>query len=738
MENKILLENNLISLVEFYSVESTGSFCTSRINLATFINNVSYYGYFPSKKLFSALEIIGDIGIISLWENIRSTFDVLSGNNKSMGDFVVYKNFPNETLSTSESEYWINQVLIYFGINNDFITENKKLREDNSDFKVLKILNGTHRPSDQLTSEYLSLTGVGVRWSDNQRDNFMFLISALNILEINVSLFGFKENGIVAANELLDKSIAVNIQDATDVLRLAALMSNQDISLRNSVKFKRFNRPERRKLLSILDNTNNLESDFADRPEMWKRFLSFMHPNDYSFKNVSRAYDFLYNGVLNSFEYLFYSYTKDFIRSNKNKVELYCFDDVDGDIELKSQLLKIKDSANTKYGLTPVDKEIIFERLVVLLNERKGEFLRRFHHLYNIFGNVVVAEIVKIFPSITTHKLLKFEKYITTINTRKTLIYTPRGNWSHAKFYTNGKIIITNSEIFQMVSVISDIINKRLGDKSLNGVSLSEDVKRIKIQSSDQELGDFGRGTSFDIPDSVMFLRSATYWKVNSTSNIWFDNGWNFFDEKMNSLGVCCWDNVEFDGAAVFSGDPASSRTVTGEACQMIDLYIDKLLDKGVRYAIWGLLSYNKMSFSSVDEVFAALQWGEDSLKGELFDPSRVQMSFPINGDGMSKYIAYIDIVERKLVFMDANLSATLNSASSNSELLSNQLASYSEYLSSIPSVYDLFKHYHEGDTKVLYTDKDIIIGSDEDAYVFNRENAMNDFNLININNLLK
>ncbi len=50
----------------------------------------------------------------------------------------------------------------------------------------------------------------------------------------------------------LGVKLSVNITTATDVLRLAAAMSDQDVSLRTDIKFKKFKRSERKLLLRNL------------------------------------------------------------------------------------------------------------------------------------------------------------------------------------------------------------------------------------------------------------------------------------------------------------------------------------------------------------------------------------------------------------------------------------------------------------------------------------------------------
>jgi hypothetical protein len=187
--------------------------------------------------------------------------------------------------------------------------------------------------------------------------------------------------------------------------------------------------------------------------------------------------------------------------------------------------------------------------------------------------------------------------------------------------------------------------------------------------------------------------------------------------------------------AAMFSGDPTTSKTA-GHGCQMIDLYLDNLHAAGVRYAVWNILCWSKIKFSDADDVLAVLQWGETAEAGELFEPSRAQMVFPLKSENFTKYVAYVDVVRRKLVYMDANLPADVQGASRNVAKLEEMMPAFVEYLKAQPSVYDLFDGAKAGSIPIMFSDEDVEIKSDQ-AYVFQQRNANNAFAQLDLTTLL-
>lgn len=195
----------------------------------------------------------------------------------------------------------------------------------------------------------------------------------------------------------------------------------------------------------------------------------------------------------------------------------------------------------------------------------------------------------------------------------------------------------------------------------------------------------------------------------------------------------------EMSPAAVFSGDPVNSSNQQGKAAQLIDLDLPKLKARGVRYAVWNILCYSQIPFSQVEEVYALLQWGKDPLKGELMEPARSQLAFPLTGDQLTNYVCYLDLHLREMVYLDANLRGQVSSAKMNGEVLRKQMPAMLDYLKSLPSVYDLFKQSvdpKEGSGLILYSDKELPL-NDVPAYVFQPENESNVFKPMDLNAIL-
>lgn len=662
--------------------------------IGTIISNFAYYGYVPSSDLLATLMKSDDVLIGDWWSSLDKALAAITGDDKNIADFVVYKNFPTEVLSMSQAEYWAKQILMYIGYPSDFFTEEELAREVARDMTALKVIHLANE--DTINELYDNLLRQPARWNESQMNQVCFL--TLNArLPLDISIIPFKENMAYIASKVMDSGTVPSLNSATDVLRLVAAISDQDISLKTNIKFRSFSRRERRSLLDMINmNIANLEEDLSRRPETWKRFLHNLHPMDYKDKypEIIRLHDDLYKGVR--------------IKTHASLMEEY---------------------------LLNKDK-----RALILAKGRPGDFVRRLRKMIDVFGDSAALTFAEVTPKLSVIQMLKVRNYITNVNDRKYRIFPPKGNWSKVKIEENLTKIKDSSREIVLAAVNSEL-GIRVNAKLPGGVTLDSSAEFVKLKDSDSTLTDYGRGTVFPIPDGINFLRLASYWEVASSikSNVWFDNGVNFYSEGWNPMGTVCWNRTAplFNKGAVFSGDPTSANT-DGKAAQLIDVYLDKLVSAGVRYVVWNILAYSNIKFSDAICVRALLQWGKDPVKGNLFDPARCQMQFPINSNNLTSYIAYIDVLERKIVYMDAPFKGNVSSAATNESKLSVTMPAYLEYLRDIPSVADLFANVNPGDSALIsYSDAEYNL-SGQSAYIFRPENETNIFKPLNLNDLMQ
>ncbi|HEY0989568.1 MAG TPA: hypothetical protein VGD80_21010 [Kofleriaceae bacterium] len=683
--HRILISNRRIALPAAGAPPSPAT-------VATLVANIAYFGFALSAEAYAALGRASDAELGAWWRDIEEVLAALTGDDKQMASFVVYKNFPAEVLAMDEVEYWTRQILMYWGLPNELVTQAEKPRErlgEPPEFRVLHLATPT-----ALSEICAGLFALPARWIDDQWLDVQFLVGALD-RQVELDAIPFVENRIRLAAYLIERGATPSLTIASDVLRLAAALSGGDISLREPTRLRKLARRERRALLAMLESAKQLDEDVARRREAFKRLLHKLHPGDYrtDCPRVVAVYDKLYTSA----------------RIPRFSAEL-------------EQRIAARDTGALE-----------------LLRTRPGELARRLHAMLLAFGPEAARAFTAVVDRLTTIQLVRLHRYFSTVDGRRWRTFPPRGNWTKLQIVDMPKgRKLPRALRGDLLGAIRGEIARRLAH--VGPVALSPKVACVKLQTSDSELAPYGRGTSFPIPPRIRFVRTASYWSTGPTrSNLWFDNGWNFFSAEWKSLGACCWNAAAFGKGAVFSGDPTSSKDLEGRACQLIDLYLDELAKAGVAYAVWTVLCYSRIPFSAAKEVFAALQWGEKPQAGKLFEPSRCQLAFPLAGESFTKFVALVDLGRREVVYLDANLHASTTSAAVNGKLLEKNMPAFVEYLDSLPSVYDLFDHLPKAadGMPVLYDDAAGGLSGGRRAYVFAPRNQDSAFTPVDPSTLL-
>jgi hypothetical protein len=650
--------------------------------------NLQYYGFSLSLEAYRAMTCLPDNALAVWWAHTEKELKNVTGDDRNIDDFVVYKNFPAEVLAKSESEYWIPQILMYWGFPNELFTEPPKPREgmDPSERKSITLMLAGDGTLQSILNSHLSAKAA---W---KKADFEDVIHLSKSQYVDFSKIEFKENLVKLATYFIKEGVEIKVKTATDVLRLGAGLSDGDVSLRTKVKFKSFNRKTRRFLMNLLEKCGNLEDDVARRDGVWRKFLHNLHPGDFkkSHPRVLKVVDDLYNDRLVTFN-----------------------SQIEGMIKTKNP------------------------EVLVLLSGRPGEFMRRLVHLVDVFGTKAVNKFVDVIPKLNLQQIVSLRRFLETANSRTFRVFPPKGNWAKLQIAEPRPILPV------YVRDLSEALGKELAQRVPAVAVLDEETENVKLPNGSDE-GRYNRGTIFSIPDDVTFIRTASYWRHKiGGSNCWFDNGWNFFDAEWNPVGVCCWNAPKFqvragEDLAVFSGDPTNTKDAKGRAAQVIDLYLDKLENDNVRYAVWNVLCYSHIPFSEAEEVYAALQWGKDAQKGKIFEPSRAQLAFQLTGNYKTKYVVLIDLKTRKMVYLDANFKAAVHSAVNNGNKLKELLPPYMEYLYSLPSVRDLFRESVDTGAKgvVLYTSKGYKLDTEQPAYIFQHEGDA-DYKPIDLNTVL-
>ena len=264
--------------------------------------NIESLGYSMDEKMFNLVATFTEKKINKLSCDLIPLLKNLVGKNKIYRP--LYPNFPKQVIEIKDCVLYLNSLLHYWshGIYYSYSPlEKRNVSSITVSYKNITIGNmeDLHIIASNLmkSTEAISSQDIeDLKTMINHYDNF---------LEAIPESIRNKENLAVITNLILthfdktpvDKSKS-NFTNVTDVLRLAAVMSNQSATL-SKVRFKSFSNKERRFLMALLNNCQNRIEDFYKNKNLWERFCERIHPKKYRF-----LYPNLVNDLAGTYKYI--------------------------------------------------------------------------------------------------------------------------------------------------------------------------------------------------------------------------------------------------------------------------------------------------------------------------------------------------------------------------------------------------------------------------------------------------
>lgn len=430
---------------------------------------------------------------------------------------------------------------------------------------------------------------------------------------------------IISRPEWREQACFRDFKSSTDVLRLAAAMSDQDVSLSKAPKFRNFKRGERRQLLELLEHTDKNEG-FALHPEEFKRLGERLHPGDYSyiFKEDYEIFTKIRNGV---------------------KIETY---------NSKLQELMKK----------PVNAELLSAHLMM----RPGMFARNLDFALRNCSNEQQMENV-LFRFISVCKSIEPRVLVQLINhfrNRNNPVHLASGKANGAASKALERDIEPLSEDI-CKRVARDIFNQlwqvlRAEDTEPKSVYIDPDCHCNKLIFPDnpRQVTSAVRaaacGSRTNLPDGNV-LRAFLYWKGNDGPDLWngidLDLSVVFYGEEKAKFVYYANPKDETLGA-IHSGD----RRCSGKngAVEYVDFDIKKCFQNGFRYAALTVKSYSGEKFSEMENAFCGVMV-RDGKTGEQFEPATVKDRFALTTDSDQLVMVVIDLMTREVITVDKSVA---------------------------------------------------------------------------------
>lgn len=602
--NKVFIEPGANDLPENY--------------VAAFLKNIESLGYTFSENLIETVKTLSLERLADFYHEIVKNLREMVGAHRQFSP--MYPNFPNQVLELLEARLYLNAIIHY--LTNRLPSFEKKERLPLLDDAALKIIElGTIADYEsiftRLAASNASLSATDkadAKWFvESYKDDVFRLMPAEIPQKENLAHIG----GLLLANtETAREFLQTKIKTATDILRLAAALSDGDVSLAAATKFRSFKRYERRALLALLENCGSLTEDFLRWKKRWIRLGERLHAGEFAVK---------------------------FPRT------FAAFDTVRND--------KPFETFNSKIERALTEKDA--PKVIELLDTRAGDFARRLDHLLRL-DETKQTEVLEAFAKraaqISTPVLLQVKTYFENRSAGKDLrAFFPKGDVGKVFAVENKLPFLSQTVCARAAEICENVLLGRFAELPFLGKCyLDERLKNYLVpfsqRSASKTLRTLVRGSRIDLPEARV-IRFFLWWK-NGKNRIDIDLSAALYDENLNYKTIVSYYNLKNYGGH-HSGDIVDAPD---GAAEFIDVDISKTVEMGVRYVVMSLNSFTEQPYCDLPECFAGWMPRTHAASGEIFEPKTVSDKIDVASDTRICLPLIVDLQENKIVWTDIAL----------------------------------------------------------------------------------
>lgn len=587
----------------------------------TFIHELDNLGFVVDRNAYNYIRTF------DLKTAGQKCIDILSIAKHSVGDHVehkpMYPNFPTQVMEMDYRDLYVNAYLHYWTCGKwkpiSSVDEREQLDELNNMTTISLI-------TDEDVKEFFFKT-ISSKSS--------IPASIIDFVELGISLgwinefhgkITFKETLCrVATHKIKQKESIIDVvETTTDILRIMASLSESDIELKHSVKFKSLPRAQRRTLIEALERVIKIE-DVKTYAELWKLAFHSLHIGEYKSAPKTTA-------IANR------------IRNEKNVVTtdtIICEAIKDGDVLTAMQHLSRKPSEFAR----SLDKLLRDSGD----DETKAKVLTKF------------SEIIKNIDSKVLLQLLGHFQNRNVKNQEKRVIVTPG---------LKGKVLLakpidaldseTVANVIKLIETGLIVKFKERDDLVFNGkkkVYISPETSKVllplQLASISENKSTLNRGSRIPIdriPEDELknVIRLFVYWVGGD-----IDLSAMFANEHLTDFGQVSYTNLR-ESYATHSGD---IRCAPEGASEFIDIRIEDARKTGFRYLIMNVFVYSGPNFVDHETCFAGFMLREHMSSGEIYEPSTVLNKFDITSASRSSIPLLFDLERREVIWIDSTIN---------------------------------------------------------------------------------
>lgn len=588
--------------------------------VASVVKNVEAVGFGFTEALIAACRTLSLEQLTSLYQELITDLKMLKGAHRDFRP--MYPNFPKQVMEMSRVELYINAIVHYWTSGKLFPASEVKERFpllDNTELKPIDI--GTQGDFETLFGQLVS---ANTSLSEQDKEDVTWFVSTYRneIGPLLPDTIPQKENMAFVAGLLIAHTddaasfLQTFCKTATDVLRLATALSGGDVSLATNTKFRTFSRPERRVLLGLLERIPQATEDMLRHKGRWIRLGEKLHVGEFRkrYPNTAKAFDVLRNDLP--------------------------FTTFNGHVE---KALEEKD----------------VRAALAKLTTRAGDFARRLDHLLRLNAaeqSAVIAAFGDVAQKVSTPVLLQVRHHFSVRpNPSNLRVFFPKGNVAKAQGIENNLPPLATNVCNAVVTACEErLVERFLALPPLGKVyidpELSNYVMPFAMRSASKSLRTLVRGTKLPLPAGDV-LRFFIWWK-NGSERTDIDLSAVLLNDAFEYVDVLSYYNLKGFGGC-HSGDIVDAPE---GASEFIDVTLENVRKKGVRYIVMSVNSYSQQPFVDLPECFAGWMARTHPESGEIYEPKTVHDRVDLTADTKVSIPLVIDVVENKVIWCDMAL----------------------------------------------------------------------------------
>lgn len=532
----------------------------------------------------------------------------------------LYPGFPAQVLRLSDAELYLNAVEHYLSLR----------RLPMQDTGRPPLLNGKAPREiglgslEDFESICTRLAGAKTSLSQVDKDDLSWFVKqyreeVFRLLPVKIE---FKENLAVLGAQLLayvpglatESLLRDRLKTATDVLRLAVALADGDVSLAKPSKFKSMKRQQRKFLLCLIEESDEPTEDILRWGERWKRLAEVLHPREFTqrFPKSAAAFAVLRDGT--------------HFRSFNALVETHLREG------------KADAAART-------------------LQARPGDMARRLDHLLRSTDQdlSVLEGFAAVASRVSTPVLLQVHAHFRRRGQNPLRTFFPKGDVAKVFAIEENRAALPAALVGRVIETCEAALLERFARlPSLGRCYVDPELRHYLVplaqRSASRSLRTLVRGSRPAMPES-RFVRLFLWW-MNGRGRADIDLSAVLFGSDFNYIDALTYYKLRNYGGH-HSGDIVDAPK---GAAEFIDLDLDRLRSLKIRFVVMTLNSYTMQPYCDLPECFAGWMARSDLNSGEIFEPRTVEDRIDVASDTRICLPLVLDIVERRVLWMDIAL----------------------------------------------------------------------------------